>query len=265
MLSSGPVRRPSLLNRVLARRQDEVSTAQLEAFRRAGAGVYDVCLLADRRRQELAAQGLHPWECDASTASLWLASWNARALQVLAVELLDSDAREDPRTAGFVPAATYRQAWALFQPVQAWLSLARRAAASGEVWIGDEVELPAALPELHRPHLAPAKHLKGMLVAGDALDRLLEEQLGAVLAGGDPPERFAPALERIRELAAQARSALHYAQGLWHPGVSRDLESVVLGHLLPALVLEHHLGQFLALPELTEQYRAGSPQRGRRA
>jgi hypothetical protein len=34
------------------------------------------------------------------------------------------------------------------------------------------------------------------------------------------------------------------------------LDSVILGHVLPALVLEHHLGQFLALPELVGGYRA---------
>ncbi len=39
-------------------------------------------------------------------------------------------------------------------------------------------------------------------------------------------------------------------------GRTAGLDEVILGHVLPALVLEHHLGQFLALPELVEGYRA---------
>lgn len=260
MLSRPRVPRPTLLTRLLARRQDEVSTTSLEAFRRAGAGVFQVCLLADERRATLAAEGVHPWDADAASTSLLLAAWNARVHQTLAVELLDSDAQQDRRTAGFVPVETYRQVWSLFQPVQSWLSAAQRAAATPEFWIGDEVELPSALPALHRSRGAPAKHLKGLLVAGDALDRLVEQELGAVVGAGAPPERYAPALHRIHELAAQARTSLHYAQGLWHPGLTGQLQEIVIGHLHPALVLEHHVGQMLALPELATRYRTGPPQ-----
>ena len=257
MLTRLQVPRASLITRWLARRQDEVATTQLEAFRRAGTGVFQVCLLADERRAALAAEGRHPWDGDAASTSLFLAAWNARVHQALAVELLDNDAREDPRTAGFVPVETYRQVWTLFQPVQEWMSAAQRAAATPDFWIGDEVDLPSALPALHRPRGAPAKHLKGLLVAGDALDRLVEQELGAVVSAGAPPARYEPVLHRIHELAAQARASLHYAQGLWHPGVTGELQDVIVGHLHPALVLEHHLGQFLALPELATRYRTG--------
>lgn len=251
----------SPLSRLAVRRQKEVSTSQLEAMRRAGADVFDVSLVADRRRAELAAEGTHPWDCDAPTASLLLSVWNAQVHQALGAELLDSDRREDPRTAGFVPVVTYRQAWAFFEPVPVWLTAARRAEASPDFWVGDEVELPASLSTLLLSRTMPRKHLKGMLNVGDVLDRLLEEQLGAVHAAGPPPARWAANLRRIDELAAQARSALHYAQGLWHPEVDRELQNVILGHLHPALVLEHHIGQYLALPELVTQYRSPRPHR----
>lgn len=262
MLSRLQVPRVPLLTRWTARRQDEVPTTQLEAFRRAGAGVFQVCLLADERRAALRAEGRHPWDADAASTSLLLAAWNARVHQTLAVELLDNDAREDPRTSGFVPVETYRQVWTLFQPVQSWLSAAHRAAATPDFWIGDEADLPSALPALHRSRAAPPKHLKGLLVAGDALDRLVEQELGAVVGAGEPPARYASALHRIHELAAQARTSLHYAQGLWHPGVTGELQDVILGHLHPALVLEHHVGQFLALPELATSYRSRPPSGG---
>jgi hypothetical protein len=104
---------------------------------------------------------------------------------------------------------------------------------------------------------APRKHLKGLLIAADAVDRLVDQQLGAVLSVGDPPQRWRPQFDRVRELAAHARGALHYAQALWHPDADRELQEIIIRHLQPALVMEHHLGQYLALPELLDQYRSG--------
>jgi hypothetical protein len=264
-VATGTWRRPTLLNRLTARVRAEVPATQLQAFERAGGGVFDVGLLVERRRDELAAQGVHPFEADAATASLFLASWNARVHQALGSELLASDSREDPSTAGFLPPETYAQVWAFFSEVQPWLGRARRAAASESVWVGDEVQLPASLPDLARPRSAPRKYLKGMLTAGDALDQLLEQALGAVRSAGDPPTRWAEAAERIKELAAQARSELHYAQALWHPDGTQELDNVIFGHLYPALVLEHTIGQYLALPELVGSYRTGTATATRRS
>lgn len=247
---------PGLLTRLVAGRQKEVSSLQLEAYRRAGSAVFDLHLAADQRRHELVSSGHHPFTADAATASLFLCAWNARVHQSLACELLDGDYREDPRTRGFVPPTTYRHALALFAPVAGWLSAGARARTSPEFWIGDEVDLPTGLPELHGGRLRPRKSIRGMLTAGDVLHGLLEETLGAVVSAGAPPARWEPALARITELAAQAHTALRYAQGLWHPHSSADLDGVILGHVVPAMVLEHHLGQFLALPELVDGYRA---------
>lgn len=255
MSAADDLARPGLITRFVAGRRDEMSSVQLEAYRRAGAGVFDLHLVAEARRQELAAAGMHPFDADASTVSLLLCDWNARVHQALACELLDSDYRQDPRTRGFVPVTTYRHALALFTPVQAWLSAGRRAEVSRDFWIGDEVDLPVGLPDLHQPRFGPKKSVRGLLTAGDVLHGLLEESLGAVAAAGEPPDRWRGQMQRIHELAAQAHTALRYAQGLWHPHSSVGLDQVILGHVLPALVLEHHLGQFLALPELVEGYR----------
>ncbi|HVM27671.1 MAG TPA: hypothetical protein VM433_08365 [Mycobacteriales bacterium] len=248
-------RRPPLLNRLTARVRDEVPAVQLEAFERAGTGVFELGLLVEQRRDELTARGVHLWEADAASASLFLCSWNARVHQALGSELLAADARQDPRTAGFVPPATYRQVWTFFAPVQEWVSRGRRAAVSDDFWIGHEVELPAALPDLTKPRSAPRKHLKGLLTAADAVDQLLDQALGAVRASGPPAAHWRANAQRIEELAAQARASLHYAQGLWHPQGTIELDAVIYGHLQPALVLEHALGQYLALPELVHGYR----------
>ncbi len=109
--------RPALLRRASACRKQEVPTTQLQALRRAGAPVFDLTLLVDSRRRELAAAGTHPWEADPATASLFLATWIAQVHHTLGAELLDSDEREDPSTAGFVPLVTYRQVWSLLEPV----------------------------------------------------------------------------------------------------------------------------------------------------
>jgi hypothetical protein len=179
-------------------------------------------------------------------------------------ELLASDHALDPRTRGFLPPQTHRQVWAFFQPVAFWITAARRAAVSPDYWVGDDVELPASLPAVLRLDDTPAKHLKGLLMAADAVDRLVEQTLAAVLAAGAPSERWTSHHERVRELAAQAQASLHYAQALWHPEADRDLEGIIVRHLQPALVLEHHLGQFLAMPELLDLYRrAGRPDRRR--
>ena len=249
--------RPGLRQRVVARRRQEVPTTQLRALRRAGADVFDLALLVERRRGELQAAGTHPWDADPATASLLLAAWNARALHTLGSALLDSDEREDPATAGFVPPVTHRQVWALLEPVGGWIALARRAESNADFWIGSLADLPAGLPPLLSSRSGPRKHVRGLLAAGDALDVLVEQQLSAVLAAGPPPRRHAARLARVQELFAQARASLHYAQGLWHPELGRDLEAVLLDHLQPSLVLHHHLGQYLALPELVVAYRTG--------
>src|SRR6476659_10137406 len=84
---------------------------------------------------------------------------------------------------------------------------------------------------------------------------MLEESLGAVLGAGAPPSRWTEHHQRIAELAAQAQSSLRYAQALWHPTTTPQLDAIILRHLEAALVLEHHVGQFLALPELVDRYR----------
>ena len=249
--------RPAFLRRLAARRQQEVSAGQLQALRRAGSAVFDLALVADRRRDELSAAGTHPWDADPATASLFIATWNAQVLYTLGSELLDSDAREDPSTAGFVPVVTYRQVWSLLEPVGRWIALARRAEANNDFWIGSDADLPASLPQMLMPRMTPRKHVRGLLAAGDALDNLTEQQLSRVVSAGTPPLRHAQRLQRIHELFAQARASLHYAQGLWNPDLSRDLEKVLLDHLHPSIVVHHHIGQYLALPELVIAYRTG--------
>lgn len=209
------------------------------------------------RRKEMRPSSWRPTgePAPGSSTCTWSPTRDGRR-QALASDLLDSDYREDPPYARVRPGHDLPARARLFTPVQAWLSAGRRAEVSRDFWIGDEVDLPIGLPDLHQPRFGHRKSVRGLLTAGDVLHGLLEESLGAVAAAGQPAAQWRPQLERIHELVAQAHTALRYAQGLWHPHSSVGLDEVILGHVLPALVLEHHLGQFLALPELVEGYRS---------
>lgn len=118
---------PRLWMRLAARLHGEVPADQLEAFRRAGGGVFESYLSAEKALTDLAGTGVHPWAAQAGTKSLLLCTWNAYLLQTLASALLDADYRATPSTAGYLPPVTAEQAWALFEQVEPWLSRARQA------------------------------------------------------------------------------------------------------------------------------------------
>ena len=92
----------------------EVSTADLESRRRAGAIAYSLA-------QE--AEGIT--ETDRGARLFKLCAWNAFALQTIADTLIDCDAQDDPATAGYVPRSTLLYATACVDQVPRWISCAR--------------------------------------------------------------------------------------------------------------------------------------------
>lgn len=58
MSTAGDLANPGMITRFVAGRRKEMSTVQLEAYRRAGSAVFDLHLVADARRRELAAAGM---------------------------------------------------------------------------------------------------------------------------------------------------------------------------------------------------------------
>ncbi len=78
----------------------EVSTATVEAYRRAGAAAYQDMMDAEQLRAALVASGSGLWRASQAQASQLLCAWNSFALQTLGDELVEADYRSDPRTVG---------------------------------------------------------------------------------------------------------------------------------------------------------------------
>ena len=228
----------------------EVSAEQLEAFRQAGSGAYDLYLDADRARSQLALSGTHPWQAPEPTAYQLLCTWNAHVLQSLGTALLDADYAAMPSTRGFLPPVTAQQAWAWFEQVQPWITAARQAAAGG---LDLPANLPADLPEWVIVEPCPKAHLNAMLTVATGLGELLEASL-ATVSGLPCPEAQAPRLARIRQLAVAAQSAVEYCQGLAHARADERLHELIEQRLHAALELQYHLGQIIALAGLVDSY-----------
>lgn len=246
--------RPRLWMRLAARLQGEIPADQLEAFRRAGGGVYETYLAAEKALTDLAASGVHPWAAEPGTKSQLLCTWNAFMLQTLASALLDADYQAMPSTVGYLPPVTAEQAWALFQQVEPWLSRARQSAQGTSYDVSAELALPADLPPWVQVEPCPRAHLDAMLAATQQAHAHLDAMLGAVLGAGPTPKRQAAALDRLQQLGIEAHTASSYAAGLAHPGADTALHEVIEDHLHRALELQYHLGQLIADPDLLEGY-----------
>jgi len=261
--------RPTLWTRLSARLHGEVPAEQLEAFRRAGGGVFDTYLAAEKALTDLAASGVHPWAAESGTRAQLLCTWNAFMLQTLAAALLDADYRASPSTVGYLPPVTAQQSWVLFEQVEPWLSRARQAESSPSYDVQVELALPADLPSWVEVEPCPRAHLDAMLSAAQQVGPHLDAMLGAVLGAGEPPKEYAEACARVQRLAVDAQTATSYAAGLCHPGADTALHEVIEEHLHRALELQYHLGQLLAIPDLVAGYvgpggrgapaRAGNP------
>lgn len=245
---------PRLWMRLSARLRGEVPADQLEAFRRAGAGVFETYLAAEKALTDLAATDSHPWQAPAGTKSQLLCTWNAFMLQTLATALLDADYAAMPSTAGYLPPVTAEQAWALFEQVEPWLSRAGQAVHSSSYDVGAELALPADLPPWVKVEPCPRAHLDAMLSATQQAHEHLDAMLGALLGAGEVPKQYAAALDKVQRLGVEAHTASTYAAGLAHPGADISLHEVIEEHLHRALELQYHVGQLIADPDLVDGY-----------
>lgn len=218
----------------------EVSREGLEPYRVAGGSVYSYIIELD----EMRAQAGLP-----NVQAALLAGWVAFALQVLGDELLDADLAVDPSTAHYVPRVTAEQAMAFYEPVQAWMSRARVAQASGSYRL--DVPVPEVMPEWVEVEPCPQAHL---LAFRQAAGRLREHSEG-VMAGFDP----GPGCERARgvvvEALAEASAAADYANGLWSASTGAppaNLHETIEAHLKHAVESYFYLGQVVAMPALAD-------------
>lgn len=224
----------------------EVSTAELEARRRAGAIAYSLAEEAD------AVEG-----GDRSAQLFRLCAWNAFAFQTIVDTLIESDARTDPATAGFVPRSTLRFAEPCIDRVPRWISYARMAQGDPDMRLAER--LPAALPEWAHDEPTTGGELVGLQAAYEALQPRVETSLQALAARGSADPQ---ALAHMRRMLAEMTSAAEYAAALLRPGLGAVDRGEVRWRLLDALGRAVALGQVLAMPSLLEVVRAESRRAG---
>lgn len=222
----------------------EVSRADLDPYKAAGAGVYEYVMELDAR-DKAGAAGQLPNHLQVSL----LAGWVAFALQVLGDEMLDADATLDPPTAHYVPVVTAQQVMSFYDPVQSWMTMARAAKANPSYRV--PVELPAVLPEWVEVEPCPQAHL---VAIRSAINRLADYTQG-ILSGFDPGPGLGYVSDLVAQASAEAASATEYANGLWGatsgPPPARMHEAIE-ANLKTGAETHFYLGQLLAMPRLAE-------------
>jgi hypothetical protein len=230
----------------------EVGAATVEAYRRAGAAAYNDQAEAERVRSELVLSGRSIWTAPLHQASQLLCAWNAFALQTLGDELVEADYRADPRTVGYLPKVTAEQAATFLGEVEHWSARARRAACDETYDITTEISVPAPLPRWVKAAYCPRPHLDAMLAAGRAMRGRAEAALND-LTKAAPPSDQADAPAQLFGLAAEADTAISFAESLWSPEIAPGIHHRAEESLRRGIAAYYRLGQLLAAPMLLER------------
>src|SRR3954470_4017108 len=250
--------RPNLMTKMRASLAGERDAVVLEALRAAGKVAYDELIEADRAREQLAADGRSLWDAPPATGSLLVAAWNAYMLQILGEQFLDADYAARPGTVGYVPAVTFDQVSSWLSAVEGWGSRARQARVNPDYDIAKELLLPAGLPEWAEVEPCPPEHLTALLAAVPPLRQHIDVAVFGLERAGVPDEHRG-AVNRLKQLAAEAAAAADYAVGLRTDRHNAQLHELIENNLKNALELWFHVGQLAAMPRLLSRYEAGRP------
>ncbi len=251
--------RPGLWTRLVAHLGGEVPATTLEAYRRAGAGVYELLSEVELRRADVALEGGHHGSADRTSRTLELCAWNAFALQLLGDELLAGVYRAKPSTVGFVPPVTAEQAHAFYGQVEGWLSRAHQALSNPNYRL--DVEVPAELPGWSETQDCPREHLEALVAAA----RRLYQRAATALddAARSQPSGEGQDLASLRELLAIVETAIGYADRLHRGDVDDEqVHERIEASVRHAIETAYLLGQVVAMPELLDR-RRGKPPPGR--
>jgi hypothetical protein len=211
----------------------EVSSAELDSRRRAGAQAYSLAEHAESTEGD-----------DRGTRLLRLCAWNAYALQTIADTLLDVHARDEPGTAGYVRRSTLGYVSGCLDRVPTWL----RAARIVENDPTAELAIPGVLPRWSFGEPTTRTELHALRSAYDALEPRIESELKALAERQDADD---DTVRRLKRVFAQMTSAAEYAQALDDPGCDAAERGEVRWRLLDALDTAFLLGQLVAVPTLT--------------
>jgi hypothetical protein len=249
---------PTLMTKVRAALAHERDSVVLEAMRAAGRVAHDELMAAERLREDLVVAGTTLWDAPPAVASQLLASWNAFVLQTLGETLLDADYAADPGTVGFVPEATFNQASVWLSAVEGWVSRARQARSNPEYDIAAELALPAGLPAWAEVGPCPPAHLAALQAAVPPVRDRVEFAVYA-LERACASDTQTSAVNRLRQLIAEAATAADYAAGLRTTRQHAGLHELIENNLRDALELWFHVGQLAAMPRLLDHYRSRRP------
>jgi len=250
-MSSSPMR-PSLWGQLLARLQGEVPADTLEAYRRAGGGVYAALDEVEQRRLAAKIEGLDQWSLPLATQTGMLCSWNAFLLQTLGDQFLDADYRANPASVGFVPPVTAEQVLAFYSQVEGWLTRANQAGSNPAYLL--DVTVPAELPPWSSVEPCPPAHLEATLEAARAAQVHTDAAMPTFQEKGLPAERLAD-LQRLRQILADAHSKHDYADRLWAAKPPQTLHEQIEQHARAAVELYYLAGQIMAMPSLAREAR----------
>lgn len=238
----------------------EKSQAELDAYRRAMQHIHDLeaALQAQVLNQPL-APGAGPWSRPKHHQQAMAFTWIARGLATIATTLLESDAREDPDTAGYLPLVTFGQVKELYAQVPQFIHMAWEALANPRYRAEKPLPLPLG-PRIEATGKCPLVHLKGIHAAALALDQQGQARLGQYLqsvqsCGVAPPDDVKGYLADLAQMWARAQSKVAFS--------NQQLLAVTTGGNVPlstheeaenrlwdALADHFLVGQFIAMPEL---------------
>jgi hypothetical protein len=238
---------PGAWGNFVALLRGEVDAGVLEAFRRAGSGVYDLADEVDDKRRLLCLAGRSPWQFPLSFQTELLCAWNALVCQSVGDRLLVDDYRQNPATEGLVPPATFETAERFYGQVRGWLVAARMASDSER--FRTRGPLPAVLPRWSRDGSIGQARIRVLQSLCDYLLGRLYPVIGLYGDLHDEKTSHDRTHDAMRELFAEAQTRSDYADDLLV-----EAEPALLGlidrELQDAFAKLHALGQYAAMPGL---------------
>lgn len=238
----------------------EKSQAELDAYRQAMRHINDLeaAIQAQVLNQPM-PPGVGPWARPRHQQQAMAFTWIARGLATIATTLLDSDAKEDPDTVGYLPLVTFGQVKELYAQVPSFVHMAWEALANPRYVASRPLPLPLG-PRVEASGKCPIVHLKGIHAAATALDQIGQQRLQGFLSsiqscGVAPPDEVKGYLSDLAQMWARAQSKVAFSSqqliALEHSGtVTLETHEEAENRLWDALADHFLVGQFIAMPEL---------------
>jgi hypothetical protein len=223
----------------------EVPVSSLDGLRALGASAY---ALQEEAEALKTAPDWSPWTQEPARALFLVCAWNAFALQTVADQLLDADARLEPSTAGRVSASTLAFAQQCYTGAVSWLQSARLVQSDPDLRLSSA--LPAAIPGWPRVGGVRRVHVGSLRCAYDAVGPRAEYD--AERAARVAPASDAAELELLR---TQMRTSAEFAATLESRARSSEQLREACSLLVSSLAVAFTLGQATVMPSLLERVR----------